>query len=52
MIKKSMECDNFRQIDRKTLRRSFNISDEKSAIHMASVWSTANGVVLGQEKNS
>jgi predicted transposase YbfD/YdcC len=39
-------------IDGKTLRRSFNPSDEKSAIHMVSAWSTANGVVLGQEKTA
>lgn len=39
-------------IDGKTLRRSFNTSDEKSAIHMVSAWSTANGVVLGQEKTA
>ena len=39
-------------IDGKTLRRSFNAKDEKSAIHMVSAWSTANGVVLGQEKTA
>jgi len=39
-------------IDGKTLRRSFDTSDEKSAIHMVSAWSTANGVVLGQEKTA
>lgn len=39
-------------VDGKTLRRSFNTSDEKSAIHMVSAWSTANGVVLGQEKTA
>jgi predicted transposase YbfD/YdcC len=39
-------------IDGKTLRRSFNTSDRKSAIHMVSAWSTANGVVLGQEKTA
>ncbi|MBA2652638.1 MAG: ISAs1 family transposase [Tatlockia sp.] len=39
-------------IDGKTLRRSFNTKDEKSAIHMVSAWSTANGVVLGQEKTA
>lgn len=39
-------------IDGKTLRRSFNKADEKSAIHMVSAWSTANGVVLGQEKTA
>jgi len=39
-------------IDGKTLRRSFNAADEKSAIHMISALSTANGVVLGQEKTA
>jgi predicted transposase YbfD/YdcC len=39
-------------IDGKTLRRSFNKSDAKSAIHMVSAWSSANGVVLGQEKTA
>lgn len=39
-------------IDGKALRRSFNTKDEKSAIHMVSAWSTANGVVLGQEKTA
>ena len=39
-------------IDGKTLRRSFDARDEKSAIHMVSAWSTANGVVLGQEKTA
>lgn len=39
-------------IDGKTLRRSYNAKDDKAAIHMVSAWSTANGVVLGQEKTS
>lgn len=39
-------------IDGKTLRRSFNTGDEKSPIHMVSAWSSANGVVLGQEKTA
>ncbi len=39
-------------IDGKTLRRSFSTEDAKSAIHMVSAWSTANGVVLGQEKTA
>jgi predicted transposase YbfD/YdcC len=39
-------------IDGKTLRGSFNTSDGKSAIHMVSAWSSANGVVLGQEKTA
>lgn len=37
-------------IDGKTLRRSHDRSSGKSAIHMVSAWSSANGVVLGQEK--
>ena len=37
-------------IDGKTLRRSYDKSGGKSAIHMVSAWSSANGVVLGQEK--
>lgn len=39
-------------IDGKILQRSFNTKDEKSAIDMVSAWSTANGVVLGQEKTA
>lgn len=39
-------------IDGKTLRRSYNRRDNKSAIHMVSAWSHANGVVLGQEKTA
>lgn len=39
-------------IDGKTLRGSFNTRDGKSAIHMVSAWSSANGVVLGQEKTA
>ena len=39
-------------IDGKTLRRSFSAKDDKSAIHMVSAWSSANGVVLGQEKTA
>lgn len=39
-------------IDGKTLRRSHNRRDEKSAIHMVSAWSHANGVVLGQERTA
>lgn len=39
-------------IDGKTLRRSHEASTEKSAIHMVSAWSSANGVVLGQEKTA
>jgi len=39
-------------IDGKTLRRSHDKSSNKSAIHMVSAWSSANGVVLGQEKTA
>jgi hypothetical protein len=39
-------------IDGKTLRRSYDAGDGKSAIHMVSAWSSANGVVLGQEKTA
>ena len=39
-------------IDGKTLRRSYNRRADKSAIHMVSAWSHANGVVLGQEKTA
>ncbi len=39
-------------IDGKTLRRSYDTAGEKSAIHMVSAWSSANGVVLGQEKTA
>jgi len=39
-------------IDGKTLRRSYDKSSSKSAIHMVSAWSSANGVVLGQEKTA
>lgn len=37
-------------IDGKRLRRSFDKSSDKAAIHMVSAWATANGVVLGQVK--
>jgi predicted transposase YbfD/YdcC len=39
-------------IDGKTLRRSHDNGSGKSAIHMVSAWSSANGVVLGQEKTA
>lgn len=39
-------------IDGKTLRRSYDASSSKAAIHMVSAWSSANGVVLGQEKTA
>jgi|TARA_B110000263_G_C15255621_1_gene486353 predicted transposase YbfD/YdcC len=35
-------------IDGKTLRRSFDKSSSKSAIHMVSAWATANHISLGQ----
>jgi len=35
-------------IDGKTLRRSFDASSGKSAIHMVSAWATANHITLGQ----
>ncbi len=37
-------------IDGKALRRSFDKSRAKRAIHLVSAWATANGVVLGQRK--
>jgi predicted transposase YbfD/YdcC len=39
-------------IDGKTLRGSYDNGSDKSAIHMVSAWSTANSMVLGQEKTS
>ncbi len=39
-------------IDGKTLRGSYSTEAGKSAIHMVSAWSSANGVVLGQEKTA
>ncbi len=35
-------------IDGKTLRRSFDAANSKSAIHMVSAWATANHITLGQ----
>ena len=35
-------------IDGKRLRRSFDAANSKSAIHMVSVWATANHISLGQ----
>ncbi len=35
-------------IDGKTLRRSFDAANGKSAIHMVSAWATANQISLGQ----
>ncbi len=39
-------------IDGKTLRRSYDRSSRKQAIHMVSAWANTNGVVLGQVKTS
>ena len=39
-------------IDGKTLRKSYDRSSNKAAIHMVSAWATANRVVLGQVKTS
>jgi hypothetical protein len=37
-------------IDGKTLRHSFDHAAGRAAIHMVSVWATANRLVLGQIK--
>lgn len=37
-------------VDGKTLRRSFDNSSEKKAIHMVSAWASESGFVLGQVK--
>ena len=37
-------------IDGKTLRRSYDRGNGKSAIHMVSAWAASNGIVLGQRK--
>ena len=37
-------------VDGKTLRRSHDKSNGKSAIHMVSAWACANGLVIGQIK--
>jgi len=37
-------------VDGKTLRRSHDNSNGKSAIHMVSAWACANGLVVGQTK--
>ena len=39
-------------IDGKTLRGSCDDNSDKAAVHMVSAWSTANSLVLGQEKTS
>ena len=37
-------------LDGKSLRHSYDRSQNKSAIHMVSAWATTNGIVLGQRK--
>lgn len=37
-------------IDGKTLRHSYDRSNDKAAIHMVSAWSATNGLILGQLK--
>jgi len=37
-------------IDGKTLRRSYDHSSNKAAIHMVGAWATRNGISLGQRK--
>ena len=37
-------------IDGKTLRRSFDKRENKSALHMVHAWAASNGVLLGQQK--
>jgi len=44
--------DDLVAIDGKTLRGSYDDNSDKAAIHMVSAWSTANSLVLGQEKTS
>jgi predicted transposase YbfD/YdcC len=39
-------------VDGKTLRRSFDKSSDKKAIHMISAWASSNSVVLGQIKTA
>lgn len=39
-------------IDGKTIRGSYDQGSNQSAIHMVSAWSTANSMVLGQEKTA
>ncbi|MCV6587722.1 MAG: ISAs1 family transposase [Marinobacterium sp.] len=39
-------------VDGKTLRSSYKPGDRQSAIHMASAFSTASGIVMGQLKNA
>jgi len=38
-------------IDTKTVRRSFQTRNRKSAIQMVSAWACQNNLVLGQQKN-
>jgi predicted transposase YbfD/YdcC len=49
---KSNVSDEIIAIDGKTLRKSFDKANSKSAIHMVSAWSAKNGCVLGQVKVS
>ncbi len=37
-------------LDGKSLRRSYDKSSSKSAIHMVSAWASENGLVIGQRK--
>jgi len=39
-------------VDGKTLRRSYDKSDDKAAIHMVNAWASETGIVLGQLKTS
>lgn len=39
-------------IDGKTLRRSYDRSSNKAALHMVSAWASENGLALGQVKTS
>lgn len=39
-------------IDGKTLRRSYDSSSNKAAIHMVSAWASKNGMALGQVKTN
>jgi predicted transposase YbfD/YdcC len=46
----SNDAEEIIAIDGKTLRRSYDRASKKAAIHMVSVWSSVNSVVLGQIK--
>ena len=39
-------------VDGKTLRRSYDKSDDKAAIHMVNAWASETGIVLGQLRTS